>query len=700
MAIFWERGTSMAIDQVPTGQTFFLKIEGIDGGSRDAKHPGWFEINGYDWELTQSGTAHTGTGSGAGKVAFSDLLIDLNLDFDGLPALLHDAATGTHIKSVELEGVKNGQPFTFYELKLSDVLVTDVVDRAGGHDTLALDFSKVELTTTEQKDDGSAGGSETFAFDVDANKQGLAAFAAAPGGVAEAAVPAVAEAAAPAVGETVTVAAAAIDQVPTGQTFFLKIEGIDGGSRDAKHPGWFEINGYDWELTQSGTAHTGTGSGAGKVAFSDLLIDLNLDFDGLPALLHDAATGTHIKSVELEGVKNGQPFTFYELKLSDVLVTDVVDRAGGHDTLALDFSKVELTTTEQKDDGSAGGSETFAFDVDANKQGLAAFAAALGGVAEAAVPAVAETVTVAAAAIDQVPTGQTFFLKIEGIDGGSRDAKHPGWFEINGYDWELTQSGTAHTGTGSGAGKVAFSDLLIDLNLDFDGLPALLHDAATGTHIKSVELEGVKNGQPFTFYELKLSDVLVTDVVDRAGGHDTLALDFSKVELTTTEQKDDGSAGGSETFAFDVDANKQGLAAFAAAPGGVAEAAVPAVAEAAAPAVGETVTVAAAAIDQVPTGQTFFLKIEGIDGGSRDAKHPGWFEINGYDWELTQSGTAHTGTGSGAGKVAFSDLLIDLNLDFDGLPALLHDAATGTHIKSVELEGVKNGQPFTFYELK
>src|SRR5262245_7006721 len=379
MAIFWERGTSMAIDQVPTGQTFFLKIEGIDGGSRDAKHPGWFEINGYDWELTQSGTAHTGTGSGAGKVAFSDLLIDLNLDFDGLPALLHDAATGTHIKSVELEGVKNGQPFTFYELKLSDVLVTDVVDRAGGHDTLALDFSKSELTTTEQKDDGSAGGSETFAFDVDANKQGLAAFAAALGGVAEAAVPAVAEAAAPAVGETVTVAAAAIDQVPTGQTFFLKIEGIDGGSRDAKHPGWFEINGYDWELTQSGTAHTGTGSGAGKVAFSDLLIDLNLDFDGLPALLHDAATGTHIKSVELEGVKNGQPFTFYELKLSDVLVTDVADRAGSHDTLALDFSKIQLTTTEQKDDGSAGGSETFAFNVGKNTALLANLASDFNG---------------------------------------------------------------------------------------------------------------------------------------------------------------------------------------------------------------------------------------------------------------------------------------------------------------------------------
>src|SRR4029077_7214248 len=111
-----------------------------------------------------------------------------------------------------------------------------------------------------------------------------------------------------------------------------------------------------------------------------LLIDLNLDGLGLASLLRDAATGTHIVSVELQGVKGGEnPFTFYDLKRSDVLVTDVVDRAGSHDTLALDFSKVALTTTEHNDTGGADAKQTFAFDV--------------GGVvaALAAAPAVAET---------------------------------------------------------------------------------------------------------------------------------------------------------------------------------------------------------------------------------------------------------------------------------------------------------------------
>src|ERR1700745_3274160 len=99
--------------------TYFLKIEGIDGGSTDADHKGWFEINGYDWEVSQTGTLAGGAGSGGGKAEFSDLLIDLNLDALGLAPLLHDAATGVHIGSVELQGVKTGgNPFTFYDLKL------------------------------------------------------------------------------------------------------------------------------------------------------------------------------------------------------------------------------------------------------------------------------------------------------------------------------------------------------------------------------------------------------------------------------------------------------------------------------------------------------------------------------------------------------------------------------------------------------
>ena len=518
------------IDQFPTGQHFFLKIDGIVGNSTDAKHAGWFEINGYDWGITSTATGATGTGGGSGTAEISDLLIDLALDAKGLPTLLKDAATGEHIASVELQGVKDDSKgsFAFYDLKLDDVLVTDVADSAGSHDTLALNFSKVELTTTTQKPDGSPGTPETFKFDVQANTQALA-LAATPASTAAGAAPAV------------------IDQVPTGQHFFLKIDGIVGDSTDAKHAGWFEINGYDWGITSTATSATGTGGGSGTAEISDLLIDLALDAKGLPTLLKDAATGEHIASVELQGVKDDSKgsFAFYDLKLDDVLVTDVADSAGSHDTLALNFSKVELTTTTQKPDGTPGTPETFKFDVQANTQALA-LAATPASTAAGAAPAV----------IDQVPTGQHFFLKIDGIVGDSTDAKHAGWFEINGYDWGITSTATSATGTGGGSGTAEISDLLIDLALDAKGLPTLLKDAATGEHIASVELQGVKDDSKgsFAFYDLKLDDVLVTDVADSAGSHDTLALNFSKAALTVTTQKPDGSPGNKETFVVDVQA--------------------------------------------------------------------------------------------------------------------------------------------------
>ena len=229
--------------------TYFLKIDGIVGDSTDAKHAGWFEINGYDWGITSTATGATGTGGGSGTAEISDLLIDLALDAKGLPTLLKDAATGEHIASVELQGVKDDGKgsFAFYDLKLDDVLVTDVADSAGSHDTLALNFGEVELTTTTQKPDGSPGTPETFKFDVQANTQALALAADNPG----------LDGGGRRAGEM-------IDRVPTGERFFLKIDGIVGDSTrtpSAQAGSSSTIDGYDWGITSTATGATGTGGG-------------------------------------------------------------------------------------------------------------------------------------------------------------------------------------------------------------------------------------------------------------------------------------------------------------------------------------------------------------------------------------------------------------------------------------------------------
>src|SRR4029453_16142299 len=50
----------------------FLKIDDIKGESADKTHGGEIEVLTWNWGLTQSGTAHSGTGAGAGKVNIQD----------------------------------------------------------------------------------------------------------------------------------------------------------------------------------------------------------------------------------------------------------------------------------------------------------------------------------------------------------------------------------------------------------------------------------------------------------------------------------------------------------------------------------------------------------------------------------------------------------------------------------------------------
>ena len=77
-----------------TGQPdkFYLLVDGVDGGSRDEGHVGWFEIDSYDIDL-QHLPSGSGGGGGSGKTEFSPLTVELALS-DGLTELLARTASG------------------------------------------------------------------------------------------------------------------------------------------------------------------------------------------------------------------------------------------------------------------------------------------------------------------------------------------------------------------------------------------------------------------------------------------------------------------------------------------------------------------------------------------------------------------------------------------------------------------------------
>jgi type VI protein secretion system component Hcp len=131
-----------------SGITYFLKVDGIQGDAQGKGVEGYFAIDEFTFtELTR--LASGGGGGGAGRAQFDPLMVDIATLSPGLVALLKALAAGTHIKTVELVGMRSvgdGGLQKVYDLTLSDVTVAGLA-ADGGHDTaIAFDYRKVTET--------------------------------------------------------------------------------------------------------------------------------------------------------------------------------------------------------------------------------------------------------------------------------------------------------------------------------------------------------------------------------------------------------------------------------------------------------------------------------------------------------------------------------------------------------------------------
>ena len=291
---------------------------------------------------------------------------------------------------------------------------------------------------------------------------------------------------------------------PTNLRYFLAIDGLDGGSTDAAHAGWFDVSSYDVGALVAALA--------GKATFSPLTV--TLPSTGLTGVLADLAKGTTIKSVRLEGVTGGaNPQAVYDLTLGNVTVSDYDDAASG-DKLSFSYQQVALTTTAINPDGSLSLRRPSPGTWRLNS-------------ADASIPAPVPST----ADGNIAPTNLRYFLAIDGLDGGSTDAAHAGWFDVSSYDVGALVAALA--------GKATFSPLTV--TLPSTGLTGVLADLANGTTIRSVRLEGVTGGaNPQAVYDLTLGNVTVSDYDDAASG-DKLSFSYQQVALTTTAINPDGS---------------------------------------------------------------------------------------------------------------------------------------------------------------
>jgi type VI secretion system secreted protein Hcp len=140
----------------------FIKIDTVDGESRDKVHKKEIDVLAWSWGMSNSGSAHTGGGAGAGKVNVQDISFTKWVD-SATPKLALACCDGKHFANATLVVRKAGEkPVEYLKIKVEEVLITSIsTGGSGGEDRLTenvtLNFAKVSLDYVPQDEKGAAG---------------------------------------------------------------------------------------------------------------------------------------------------------------------------------------------------------------------------------------------------------------------------------------------------------------------------------------------------------------------------------------------------------------------------------------------------------------------------------------------------------------------------------------------------------------
>jgi type VI secretion system secreted protein Hcp len=151
---------------------YYLELDGIKGEAQDKEHKDQIDVLSWSWGLSQSGTTHMGSGSGAGKVNVQDLSLTKIVDKATAP-LIQYCTTGKHIASGKLTCYKasGDNRVKFFVLELKKIIVSSfstggVSDGEMQTENVSLNFGEYKSVYTMQESDGAAGPSSEFGWDI------------------------------------------------------------------------------------------------------------------------------------------------------------------------------------------------------------------------------------------------------------------------------------------------------------------------------------------------------------------------------------------------------------------------------------------------------------------------------------------------------------------------------------------------------
>jgi type VI secretion system secreted protein Hcp len=148
----------------------FLKLEGIEGESADAKHKGEIEIESFSWGASSPQATTPGGGGGAvGRVTMQDFSFTTPVT-RASPKLFQACVDHRRIKTALLTVRRTGGPQQdFLKVTMSDVSISSWKQDAGDDrptDNVSMSFRKVEIAYTGQRPDGTVGDTVTGSWDA------------------------------------------------------------------------------------------------------------------------------------------------------------------------------------------------------------------------------------------------------------------------------------------------------------------------------------------------------------------------------------------------------------------------------------------------------------------------------------------------------------------------------------------------------
>jgi type VI secretion system secreted protein Hcp len=157
-------------------EEIFLRLDGIMGGATAAGHPNEIVVSTYSQAFSNTASAVTGGGGGAGKVKCGEIIVMKNIDKSS-PKLIGAVVTGNHIATgdIKFDSTRgNGTLVESYHVALTDVVVTDIAQMdhtpQSVMEQVTLSARQFKFTFTPTTNSGAAGAPITFSVDCSTNQ--------------------------------------------------------------------------------------------------------------------------------------------------------------------------------------------------------------------------------------------------------------------------------------------------------------------------------------------------------------------------------------------------------------------------------------------------------------------------------------------------------------------------------------------------